>query len=78
MPSERLDTAIACFLAERDLAPSSHRVYALALARLQNQLGPDTPIGQITARRLAQFMNSSYQHLAPASWNRVVATLGGE
>jgi site-specific recombinase XerD len=51
-------------------------VYALALARLQEQLGADTPVGQITARRLAQFMGSSYQHLAPASWNRVVATLG--
>ena len=73
---ERLDTAIACFLAERDLAPSTHRVYALALARLQEQLGADTPVSQITARRLAQFMGSSYQHLAPASWNRVVATLG--
>ena len=35
-----------------------------------------TPVGQITARRLAQFMPSSYQHLAPASWNRVTATLG--
>ncbi len=73
---ERLDTANAYFLAERDLAPSSHRVYELALARLQDHLGADTPVGQITARRLAQFMGSSYQHLAPASWNRVVATLG--
>ena len=51
-------------------------MYALALARLQDQLGADTPVGQITARRLAQFMGSSYQHLAPASWNRVTATLG--
>jgi integrase len=70
---ERLDTAIDAL---RDLAPSSHRVYALALARLQDQLGPDTPVGQITARRLAKFMSASYQHLAPASCNRVVATLG--
>jgi site-specific recombinase XerD len=73
---ERLDTAIACFLAERDLAPSTHRVYVLALARLPEQLGADTLVGQITARRLTQFMSSSYQHLGPASWNRVVATLG--
>ena len=76
VPGERLDTAIASFLAERDLAPSSHRVYALALARLEDQLGADTPVDQITARRLAQFMSASYQHLAPASWNRVTATLG--
>jgi len=51
-------------------------VYALALARLQDQFGADTPVGQITVRRLAQFMGSNYQHLAPASWNRVTATLG--
>jgi site-specific recombinase XerD len=51
-------------------------VYALALARLEDQLGADTPVDQITARRLAQFMSASYQHLAPASWNRVTATLG--
>jgi len=75
-PGERLDTAIAAFLAERDLAPSSHRVYALALSRLQDQLGADTLLPKITARRLTQFMTSSYEHLAPASWNRVIATLG--
>ncbi|MGO9901957.1 MAG: site-specific integrase, partial [Solirubrobacteraceae bacterium] len=76
VPGERLDTAIAAFLAERDLAPSSHRVYALALGRLQDQLGADTLLPKITPRRLAQFMTSSYEYLAPASWNRVIATLG--
>jgi site-specific recombinase XerD len=51
-------------------------VYALALARLEDQLGPDAPVDRITTRRLARFMSASYQHLAPASWNRVTATLG--
>jgi hypothetical protein len=36
--------AVASFLVERDLAPSSHRVYALALGRLQDQLSADTPV----------------------------------
>ena len=31
---EPLGPAVASFLAERDLAPSSHRVYVLALDRL--------------------------------------------
>jgi len=75
--AEALGPAAASFLAERDLAPSSHRVYALALGRLVEVLGADTPLPRIAPRRLARFMNStSYSYLAPASWNRVAATLG--
>lgn len=73
---ETLGPAVAAFLAERDLAPSSHRVYALALDRLIEHLGPDKPLAQVHPRVLARFMNSRYSHLAPASWNRVTATLG--
>lgn len=74
--NETLASAVASFLAERDLAPSSHRVYRLALDRLNAELGPDTLLARITSRRLARFMSHSYSHLAPASWNRVAATLG--
>jgi len=35
---EPLDKTVAAFLTERDLAPSSHRVYALALARLRTTM----------------------------------------
>lgn len=73
---EALGAAVACFLAERDLAPSSHRVYALALDRLVAHLGPDKPLAQVSPRVLARFMATRYSHLAPASWNRVAATLG--
>ena len=73
---ESVGKAVACFLAERDLAPSSYRVYALALGRLSEQLAANTPLSEVTPRTLAAFMTSSYPHLAPASWNRVVATLG--
>lgn len=37
---EALGAAVDWFLAERDLAPSSRRVYAMALARLTDHLGP--------------------------------------
>ena len=56
--------------------PSSHRVYALALARLTDHLGPDTPVDQVSPRTRAEFMAARYPHLVPATWNRVVATLG--
>ena len=73
---EPLDKAVAAFLSERDLAPSSHRVYALALARLTDHLSPDTPVEQVSPRMLAEFMAARYPHLGPSAWNRVVATLG--
>ena len=72
---EPLGPAVASFLAERDLAPSSHRVYVLALHRLLDRLGADTPLAQVSPRMLAEFMTATYPHLAPASYNRVVATL---
>jgi len=71
-----LGPAVVSFLAERDLAPTSHRVYSLALRRLTAELGADSPLARITPRRLARFMTATYSHLAPASWNRVAATLG--
>lgn len=73
---EPLDAAVAAFLTERDLAPSSHRVYVFTLARLTDHLGPETPVEQVSPRMLAEFMAARYPHLAAASWNRVVATLG--
>ena len=75
-PGEALGTAVAAFMAERDLAASSARVYQLALDRLVSYLGAETPVSVLDARALARFMASAYPHLAPASWNRVAATLG--
>ena len=73
---EPLDAAVTAFLTERDLAPSRHRVYAFALDRLTDHLGPDTPVEQVSPRMLVDFMAVRYPRLAPATWNRVVATLG--
>jgi site-specific recombinase XerD len=79
LPAQRgaaLATAVRTFLTERDLAPASRRVYALALQRLVEHLGADTAVPRISPRTLIRFMTTTYPHLAPASWNRVVATLG--
>ncbi|MGH3847148.1 MAG: hypothetical protein ACRDS0_37870, partial [Pseudonocardiaceae bacterium] len=55
-----LGPAVDCFLTERDLAPSTHRVYALALHRLVAVLGADTPLDQITPPRLTRFVATTY------------------
>jgi len=73
---QALGEAVDWFLTEQDLAPSSHRVYALALSRLTEHLGPATALHKVTSRALARFMATCYSHLAPASWNRAAATLG--
>jgi hypothetical protein len=75
-PAELLGPAVAGFLTDRDLAPSSHRVYALTLIRLVAQLGPDMPVAAISTAMLARFLATTYAHLAAASYNRVAATLG--
>ena len=67
---------MAGFLTDRDLAPSSHRMYTLTMDRLVGQLGPDMPVAEITTTMLARFLATTYAHLAPASYKRVVATLG--
>jgi hypothetical protein len=74
--AQPLGPAVDTFLTERDLAPSTHRVYALVLHRLVALLGTETPLQEITPQRLTRFLSTSYGHLAPASYNRVVATLG--
>jgi integrase len=71
-----LGDAVAAYFAERDLAPTSRRVYRLTLNRLVSHFGWGIPAAEITPRALAQFVASDYSHLAPASWNRTVATLG--
>jgi integrase len=49
---------------------------AVRLDRVGRRLGADTPIRTITPRTLTRFLASEYGHLAAASWNRTVATLG--
>jgi hypothetical protein len=74
--AQRLSPAVAGFVTDRDLAPSSHRMYTLTMDRLVGQLGPDMPVAEITTTMLARFLATTYAHLAPASYKRVVATLG--
>ena len=72
---ERLGPAVASFLAERDLAPSSHRVYVLALDRLLDRLGADTPLAPGEPTDTGRVHDRDLPQPGPASDNRVVATL---
>jgi len=72
---EPLGPAVASFLAERDLAPSSHRVYVLALDRLLDRLGADTPLAPGEPTDTGRVHDRDLPQPGPASYNRVVATL---
>jgi len=75
-PGPSVGAAVEAYLADRDFAPSSRRVYALTLNRLGNRFGGDHPLVAVTPPALATFMKTEYGHLGPAAWNRTIATLG--
>jgi len=71
----RLREAVDAFLAQPDLAPSSRRSYAQTFGRLRGALGADRSLERLGARELERAAREAWGHLAPATWNRHVATL---
>ena len=67
--------AVDAFLAQPDLAASSRRSYAQTLGRLRDALGGDRPLERLGARELERAAVQAWGVLAPATWNRHVATL---
>lgn len=63
------------FLDERDLAHRTRRVYADTLDRFVTDLG-GVALADITADDVAAHLTRRYGRVAPATWNRVRATLG--
>lgn len=70
-----LAEAASAFLAERDLARTTRRVYALTLARLEDTLGPTFGVGELDSGAAKEFLGSAYPNVLPATWNRNLATL---
>jgi len=70
-----IQSAAHRFLAERDLAPTSKRVYGLTLDGVAEAVGPDLPITMVTDRMLRRHLDERYASASPASFNRHVATM---
>jgi site-specific recombinase XerD len=70
-----LREAAAAFLAERDVAATSRRVYALTLGRLQEGLRPELTVAELSASLLRGVLLEAYPDVAPATWNHNLATL---
>jgi integrase len=74
-PVPRLGAAVDAFLGQPDLASSSRRSYAQTLGRLRDALGADRPLDRLGARELERAAREAWGALAPATWNRHLATL---
>jgi integrase len=70
-----LAAAVDAFVARRELAATSSRSYAKTLGRLVRELGPERPVAGLAAGELAHAAELAFGTLAPATWNRHVATL---
>ncbi len=70
-----IQSAAYRFLAERDLAPTSKRVYGLTLNGVAETVGPDLPITMVTDDILRDHLGQRYATVTPATFNRQVATL---
>ncbi len=70
-----IEAAARRFLSERDLAPSTRRVYGATLDALAANLGPDTPLTELTAAAIEAHLRERYKNGTASTFNRVVATL---
>ena len=70
-----LGDASDAFLAQPDLAASSRRSYEQTLARLRTILGAERPLNLLGAAPLSAAMTDAWSGVAPATWNRHVATV---
>ncbi len=74
-PAITLSDAIERFLDRPDLSPLSVRVYRQALDRLAGEVDGATPIAALDGAELEAAATRVWGHLAPATWNRNVASL---
>ena len=70
-----LQEAIDAFLDHQDLARSTRRIYRASLASLVAELGPATPVDELSGPMLAAWFRGRHAAAAPATWNRELATL---
>jgi site-specific recombinase XerD len=75
LESVGLAEATAAFLAERDMARTTRRVYALTLARLEKALEPTSSVVDLDAEALNTFLRAAYPSVSAATWNRNLATV---
>jgi integrase/recombinase XerD len=70
-----LVAAVTAFLDHADLAATTRRVYRASLAALVDGLGPTHAMPALSAELVDSWFRARYATVAPATWNRELATL---
>jgi integrase len=74
-----LESAVAAFLAQHELSPSSRRVYSNSLRSLRDGVGAHVPLTTLdepqAAEQLGSWFLQRYEHSAPATYVRQLAIL---
>ena len=70
-----LAAAADAFLDHADVAATTRRVYRMSLATLVDGLGPARAIADVTGELVDDWFRARYATVAPATWNRELATL---
>lgn len=70
-----VEAAARRFLSERDLAPSTRRVYGGTLDALAAEVGAESPLAEVTAEQIESHLRDRYGETTPATFNRTLATL---
>jgi integrase/recombinase XerD len=70
-----LAAAADAFLDDVDVAATTRRVYRASLAALVHGLGPARAMPELTAELVDDWFRARYATVAPATWNRELATL---
>jgi integrase/recombinase XerD len=70
-----LAAAADAFLDHVDVAATTRRVYRASLAALVHGLGPARAMPELTAELVDDWFRARYATVAPATWNRELATL---
>ncbi len=70
-----LRASVDTFLARPDLSATTRRSYAQTLERLADDVGADRALDTIARSELALATEHAWGQLAPATWNRHIATI---
>jgi integrase/recombinase XerD len=70
-----LAAAADAFLDHADVAATTRRVYRMSLAALVDGLGPARATADLTGELVNDWFRARYATVAPATWNRELATL---
>jgi site-specific recombinase XerD len=70
-----LAAAVAAFLDHADLAATTRHVYRASLAALVDGLDASLAMAELTGELVDDWFRARYVAVAPATWNRELATL---